>query len=123
MQVQYTDDRELQGPAQELVDFDVHSLLQLVAAERNPEPEFWLADPDGYEHEGHVLRDSSATRLMAYSREARIVYATDGCNACRHVLETALDGCAPDELKKVSTYTRLPFEMLERVAMLIRESE
>ncbi len=123
MQVHYTDDRKLQDPAKELVDFDVGSLLQVVAAEHKPEPEFWLAEPGGYEDQGHVLRDSGATRLMAYSREPRIIYATDGCNSCRHILETSLDGCGPAELEEVSSYTQLPLEMLEHLAKLIRESK
>ena len=67
MQVHYTDKRELQDSAKELVNFDVGSLLLVVAAERQPEPEFWLAEPGGYEDQGHVLRDSDSIRLMAYS--------------------------------------------------------
>ena len=123
MQVHYTDERELQDSAKELVDFDVGSLLLVVAAERQPEPEFWLAEPGGYEDQGHVLRDSDTIRLMAYSPGPRIIYATDGCNSCRHVLETSLDGCERADLKAVSAYTQLPLKMLERLAGLIRDSK
>ena len=123
MQVHYTDERKLQDSAKELVDFDVGSLLQVVAAERQPEPEFWLAEPGGYEDQGHVFRDSETTRLMAYSPGPRTIYATDGCNSCRHVLETSLDGCGRADLEAVSAYTQLPLEMLERLAGLIRDGK
>ncbi len=120
MKVHYTTEQELHDEARRLVDFDVQSLLQMVAAERRSEPELWLAEPTGYEEDGHPLRDSASTRLIAYSIENRIVYATDGCNACRHVLDDPLEICQPSDLVSASEYTQLPLGMLERMAQLVR---
>ncbi len=121
MKVHYATEQELNDEARKLVDFDVQSLLQMVAAERKCEPELWLAEPAGYEKDGHRLRDSASTRLIAYSIENRIVYGTDGCNACRHVLDSPLETCAPADLVSASEYTQLPLRMLERMAQLVRD--
>ena len=120
MQIHYSTEQKLDDEARKLVDFDVGSLLQMVAAERKSEPELWLAEPGGYEKDGHPLRDSAATRLIAYSIENRIVYATDGCNACRHILDNPLETCPPEDLVSASEHTQLPLRMLERMTQLLR---
>ena len=85
--------RPLSGPASDLVQFDVDSIRQIA---RPDEPDFWVADPDKYERNGRVLRDSESPRMLAYSSKAEVLYATDGCNACAtHVPANQLKSC-PD---------------------------
>ncbi len=121
MRIHYSTEQKLDDEARRLVDFDVESLLQMVAAERRGEPELWLAEPGGYEENGHALRDSAAPRLIAYSIENRIVYATDGCNTCRHILDNPLETCPPEDLVSASEYTQLPLRMLEQMTQLVRD--
>jgi hypothetical protein len=77
--VKFLRPRQLSGTASELVQFDADSIRQIA---RPNEPDFWVADPDKYERNGRVLRDSESPRMLAYSSKAEVLYATDGCNAC-----------------------------------------
>ena len=91
--------RPLSGPASDLVQFDVDSIRQIA---RPDEPDLWVADPDKYERNGRVLRDSESPRMLAYSSRTEVLYATDGCNACAtHV--------PPEELELVHD---MPAELL-----------
>jgi hypothetical protein len=95
--------RQLSGPASDLVQFDADSIRQIAKPD---EPDFWIADPDKYERNGRLLRDSESARMLAYSSTRQMLYATDGCNACAtHV--------PPDQLKSVPN---LPEELLNYLA-------
>ena len=90
----------------ELVRFDADSIRQIAKPD---EPDFWVADPDQYERNGRVLRDSESSRMLAYSSGRQILYATDGCNACaRHV--------PADQLK---SFADAPAELLEYLLSLL----
>lgn len=90
-----------------------------MAAERGADPELWLADPSGYQEDGHLLRDSAAIRLIAYSIERRTIYATDGCNSCRQELDTPLDTYPIETLRTVAEHTQLPIALLEKLVELL----
>jgi hypothetical protein len=77
--VKFLRPRKLSGSASDLVQFDADSIRQIA---RPDEPDFWVADPDKYERNGRVLRDSESPRMLAYSSKTEVLYATDGCNAC-----------------------------------------
>ena len=110
---------ELSEEAQKLVDFDVESIQQVVAAQRGSEPDVWIVAPEGYQAKGHLLRDSDSIRLMAYSNRSDIIYATDGCNSCRYILETALEATDENGLAALAERTQLPMSMLQRLSQLI----
>ena len=57
----YLHDRKLSPKAEELLQFDMDSIRMIVAAEHRDPPAVWLANPDQYEHNGRVLRDSAWT--------------------------------------------------------------
>jgi hypothetical protein len=70
------------------------------------EPDVWVADPDKYERNGRVLRDSESPRMLAYCSAREVLYATDGCNACaRHI--------PPEQLK---SFPDMPGELLNFLA-------
>jgi hypothetical protein len=120
MQVHFTGSHRLSEEAGKLVDFDVASLRQLLAARRDPEPDIWLARPEGYQDGDHVLRDSPSIRLIAYSRGSDVIYATDGCNSCFHTLEGPLPLSSPADIEILSERTQLPAPMLDELKRLIR---
>jgi hypothetical protein len=70
--------RSLSAAASELVEFDADSIRRV------GKPDVWLADPDAYEKNGRVVRDSESPRMLAYSTREQVLYATDGCNTCTH---------------------------------------
>src|SRR5262245_52643661 len=84
-------ERNLSSKAADLIDFDVESIGQIVAAGRGNAPTVWLADPDQYEQNGRILRDSPSARLLAYSAQDHVLYATDGCNSCAHHLSSGIE--------------------------------
>ena len=114
-------DRQMSAKARDLVDFDAGSLRQVVAAEHGSPPATWLADPDQYEQGDRILRDSTSARLLAYSPQDQILYATDGCNSCAHRLKAKIDDLPPDALRAFASESAIPSEMLERLIAL--ESE
>jgi hypothetical protein len=77
--VKFLHPRQLSATASDLVQFDADSIRQIA---KGDEPDLWVADPDKYEQNGRVLRDSESPRMLAYSSKKQILYATDGCNAC-----------------------------------------
>ena len=121
MQIYYASEESLSEKAKELVEFDMSSIRQLVAAERGEAPELWLVAPEGYQTKGHPLRDSESTRLIAYSKHSRVVYGTDGCNACRHALNTPLETNNDEDLAALSEQTQLPQSLLLALVRIIRE--
>src|SRR5436190_2000474 len=86
MKIYRLHEKEITAKAQELVDFDMASIQQIAKAERLKPPQLWLANPDQYEETGRVLRDSTSPRMLAYSPEKKVLFATDGCNSCAHFL-------------------------------------
>jgi hypothetical protein len=97
--------RSLSTPASDLIDFDADSIRRV------GNPDIWLADPDAYEKNGRVLRDSESQRMLAYSTKERVLYATDGCNTCT----VNVDLKAVTDLKAFAEENELPFELLEKL--------
>lgn len=109
-------DHPLSSKAEQLVQFDVDSIRQVVAARHGQAPQFWLADPDQYERNGRLLRDSSTPRLLAYAADSRTVYVTDGCNSCVHEVGVDLKTLSADQLLRFAERNKIPFELLENLA-------
>jgi hypothetical protein len=122
MDVHYSNRDALSKDAERLVEFDMGSIRQMVAADGAADPDFWLVDPSGYQDGGHPRRDSESIRLIGYSSEPQTVYATDGCNSCRHLLDARLENLSEEALELLSQRTQLPRHMLERLAELTREA-
>ena len=116
MKVHHLTDRPLSSKAGDLIQFDVDSIRQVVAARHGKQPELWLADPDQYEQNGRILRDSTTPRLLAYSRESRTLYVTDGCNSCTHQLDVNLTALTADELLLFAEKNKISSEMLKTLA-------
>ena len=109
----------LSSAAADLVGFDADSIRQVVAAERHSAPDTWVVDPDQYEKDGRLLRDSASPRMLAYSTKDQILYATDGCNACARRLNAKLQTLPPDKLKSFAEENELRPELLEYLASLL----
>lgn len=71
-------ERDLSAAALDRIHFDTDSIRRLGS------PDVWLVDPDAYEKNGRVLRDSESPRLLGYSTRDHVLYVTDGCNTCAH---------------------------------------
>ena len=115
----YFSDTKLSEAAEELVHFDMDSIRQVIASQHGSEPEIWLADPESYETNGRVLRDSPSSRLLAYSSIERKIYATDGCNSCTRRLEVALELLTDSALQAFAEDNELRVDLLERLIQLI----
>ena len=116
----YFYDRPVSDAAEDLIHFDRDSIRQVIAAVHGREPDVWLADPDAYEKDGRVFRDSPSSRLLAYSRAERTLYASDGCNACTRRLDVPLETLSDSELQAFAEDNALRRELLERLADLSR---
>ena len=115
LNLNYLNQRTLSPKAHELIQFDIESIRQIVSAQHSAVPETWLVDPDQYEKDGRLLRDSPAPRLIAYSSDTHIVYTTDGCNACaRQVLSL-------QDIRGLPDNSGIPRELLERLASLVHK--
>jgi hypothetical protein len=119
MKIHYTEDLELHDEAQALVDFDMESIRRMISAQRDPAPSVWVAVPEGYQQEGHILRDSESIRLVAYVLDSGTIYATDGCNSCRY--KSRMEKASPDELESLSERIQLPYAILRLLAQLVSE--
>jgi hypothetical protein len=97
--------RSISAAASDLVDFDADSIRRV------GKPDVWLADPDAYEKNGRVLRDSQRPRMLAYSTREHVLYATDGCNTCT----VNVDLKAVTDLKGFAEENELPFELLDNL--------
>jgi hypothetical protein len=104
--------RQLSQAASDLMRFDADSIQHLVSARRLASPDIWLADPDAYEKNGRVLRDSDSPRMLAYSTMDRVLYATDGCNACIRQVE-------PEGLKTLAEKNEVRLDLIEKLLSLI----
>jgi hypothetical protein len=95
--------RELSSPVSDLVLFDADSIRQIA---RPDEPDLWVADPNQYESNGRILRDSEAPRMLAYSSSTQILYATDGCNSCAYRVPAV-------QLKSFAEENELPADLVD----------
>ena len=120
MQIHYTGDLDLHDEARTLVDFDMESIRRMISAQHDPAPTMWVAAPEGYQQDGHILRDNESIRLVAYVPYSGTIYATDGCNSCRH--SSRIEKATLDDLELLSERTQLPFAMLRMLALLVSES-
>ena len=116
MRILQLTERLLSPKASELVQFDMDSIRLVVASRHGTEPELWLSDPDQYEKDGRLLRDSTTPRLLAYSRGSQTIYVTDGCNSCSHELGSDLKTLSPGELRAFAEGTGIPLELLGKLA-------
>ena len=112
-------ERKLSEAAAELIKFDMDSILQVVAAQHLAEPDVWLADPDAYERNGRILRDSESARMLAYSKTDTVLYATDGCNSCARRLRMNLELLPQNERREFAEDNGLRLELLERLVVVI----
>lgn len=109
-------ERSLSPKAVELMEFDRDSIRQVVAAAHGQaQPEVWVSDPDQYERDGRILRDSVTPRLLAYSPKVRTLYVTDGCNSCAHKLEADLSAMTADQLQAFVEKTGIRLEFLVKL--------
>lgn len=116
----YLRERTLSQPVSDLIQFDADSIRQLVASQHQPLPDVWLVDPDAYEKNGRLQRDTDFLRMLAYSKTAHILYGTDGCNSCTRQVRTNLELIPADELKEFATHNEMRVEMLEHLVSLLR---
>src|SRR5215510_11691348 len=105
-------EQDLSQAASDLMRFDADSIHSLVSARRSASPDVWLADPDAYEKNGRVFRDSDSPRMLAYSTRDRVLYATDGCNAC-------IRQVGPEELKTLAAKNEVRLDLIEKLLSLI----
>ena len=115
MTLEYFSDSVLSTQAEELVHFDVDSVRQVVAGRHGHEPEIWLVDPDAYEKNGRLLRDSTSSRLLAYSKQDQVLYATDGCNCCTRRVPLPLETLTSSELQTFAEDNDLRLDLLKRL--------
>ena len=112
-------DRKPSEAASDLVNFDADSIRQVVSAQRFAAPDVWLADSDGYEKNGRVLRDSDSPRMLAYSTKDHILYATDGCNSCARQVRMSLELLPFRELKEFAEHNGVRLEFLQALSALV----
>src|SRR4030095_9082611 len=105
-------EQALSQAASDLMRFDADSIQNLVSARRLASPDIWLADPDAYEKSARVARNSDAPRMLAYSTMDRVLYATDGCNACIRQVE-------PEELKTLAEKNEVRLDLVVKLLPLI----
>jgi len=113
-------DRPIPPKAEELIDFDMDSIRQIAKAERLKDPELWLANPDQYEETGRILRDSTSPRMLAYSPERKVLFATDGCNSCAHYLPADLKEYDEALLAAFSNDSRIEPGLLGRMVAILK---
>jgi hypothetical protein len=117
--VNFFQERKLSQAASDLIQFDADSIRQVAAGQHDAPPDVWLADPDAYEKNGRVLRDSDSPRMLAYSTMSNVLYATDGCNSCVHHVSAELASLADDELKQFAAQNDIRPELLQGLAALL----
>ncbi len=113
-------ERQLSQAAADLIEFDADSIRHVVSAHHQPAPDVWVVDPDAYEKNGRVLRDSESARMLAYSQSDHMLYGTDGCNACSRRVRTNLKLLPQEELKQLAADNALRLELLEHLVSLLR---
>jgi len=116
MKVFHLTERALSPRADELIRFDMDSIRQIIAAQHGAQPEFWLADPDQYERNGRVLRDSTSPRLIAYTPGTQTLFVTDGCNSCSHAIGAEPGTLTAPQLQEFASKTGIPLELLRELS-------
>ena len=119
MKMVFFTEHPLTSKANDLVQFDMDSIRQIVASRHGKQPELWLADPDQYERNGQILRDSTSPRLLACSPDGRTLYVTDGCNSCTHDLNESLMALSTPQLQQLAEDNGIRIELLEKLATLV----
>jgi hypothetical protein len=112
-------ERSISEAASDLIQFDADSIRQIVSSQHRTNPDVWLADPDAYEKNGRVLRDSDSSRMLAYSTKDQVLYGTDGCNSCARQVRATLESLPEDELKQLAEDNDLRLDLLQRLASLV----
>ena len=112
-------EKKLSTAASDLIQFDADSIRQVVSAQHLSKPDVWLVDPDAYEKDGRVLRDSESPRMLAYSAKDLVLYATDGCNSCARRVSRNLAQIPDDELREFAKDNELRLELLESLIRLL----
>lgn len=120
--IHFTRQTPLDREARALVDFDMDSIRQMVRADHEADPAVWIVDPEGYLADGHVQRDSASIRLVAYVSESGTIYATDGCNSCRHRPEKRIEDIDESEFPSVFAQTQLPVTLLRELSRRLSAS-
>jgi hypothetical protein len=113
-------ERKLSQAASDLIQFDADSIRQVASAQHLANPDVWLADPDAYEKNGRVLRDSESARMIAYSTKDQVLYATDGCNSCTRRVRMNLGRLPSPELRELAANNELRVELLEKLANIVK---
>src|SRR5262245_29833196 len=112
-------ERKLSQAAEDLIRFDADSIRQVVSAQQFTNPDVWLVDPDAYERNGRVLRDSDSPRMLAYSTKDQVLFATDGCNSCTRRVRMNLAALPAIELKELAEHNAIPQDLLVGLVELI----
>lgn len=120
MKLYRLNDRTIPPKAEELIDFDMDSIRQIAKAERLRAPELWLANPDQYEETGKILRDSTSPRMLAYSPERKVLFATDGCNSCAHYLAADLKELDEEALTMFASNSKIEPALLTRMVAILK---
>jgi len=120
MRLYRMNDRDVAPKAQELIDFDMDSIRLIAKAEQVRPPELWLANPDQYEDTGRILRDSTSPRLLAYSPERKVLFATDGCNSCAHFLTADLGELDAGALTAFANESKIEPKLLARMVAILK---
>src|SRR5678816_3393583 len=120
MRLYRMNDRDVAPKAQELIDFDMDSIRLIAKAEQVRPPELWLANPDQYEDTGRILRDSTSPRLLAYSPERKVLFATDGCNSCAHFLSADLKDLDQETLDTFAKESEIKPDLLDRMVAILK---
>ena len=116
MKIVQLTDRALSAKALELLHFDMDSVRQIVASHHGRKPELWVADPDEYEKDGRVLRDSTSPRLLGYAPGTTTLYVTDGCNSCSHALGDQPRALTLTQLQDLASNTGIRLELLRELS-------
>ena len=112
-------ERIISQAAADLIQFDSDSIRQVVAAQGRQAPDVWIADPDAYERDGRIFRDSDSPRLLAYSTADHFLYATDGCNSCARRVQTEIESLPQTDLKGFAEENGLRLDLIEKLITLI----
>jgi len=112
-------DRSLSKDASERIQFDADSIRHVVSSQHLDNPDVWLIDPDAYEKNGRVFRDSDSPRMLAYSTKDHVLYATDGCNSCARHVRTKLQLLPEEELEEFASHNEIRLELLQRLISLL----
>ncbi len=118
-ELNYFRKHEFSPAASSLVQFDADSIRQVASAD-GCDLDVWLVDPEEYERNGRVFRDSESPRMLAYSTHDQILYATDGCNTCARHLPAKLQSLRSRELRSFAYQNDLRLELVEYLASLLR---